>query len=252
MVDGVFASFLPNSGWRYMLGLAAVPSLIMFIGFRFFLPESPRWLVMNGFIDEARDILISVRDTDEEALSELREIEQVCLVMNNGNQEYDVDNSYNDDKGQGQGQDQEEQRNLYDYDNDDLLFTVENEKEDEDDFENDGNNDSNNNNHEGDLQLHGMHLQISTDNNANINSSDYGTTQEQLRHQRRRQQRPKAPSFFQNVSSMMKHAPTRRALVLGCGMMILQQLSGINTVMYYAASIYEMSGFEGTSYFFYK
>lgn len=44
--------------------------------------------------------------------------------------------------------------------------------------------------------------------------------------------------------SPFSHAPTRRALKLGCGLMFLQQFAGINTVMYYAASIYEMSGFS--------
>jgi len=44
--------------------------------------------------------------------------------------------------------------------------------------------------------------------------------------------------------SVFSDAPTRRALTLGCGLMLLQQFAGINTVMYYAASIYEMSGFE--------
>lgn len=41
---------------------------------------------------------------------------------------------------------------------------------------------------------------------------------------------------------MIYHKPTRNALYVGCGLMILQQFSGINTIMYYAATIYEMSG----------
>jgi SP family myo-inositol transporter-like MFS transporter 13 len=46
-----------------------------------------------------------------------------------------------------------------------------------------------------------------------------------------------------SVAEMLSHPPTRRALTLGCGIMLLQQFAGINTVMYYAASIYEMAGF---------
>lgn len=41
--------------------------------------------------------------------------------------------------------------------------------------------------------------------------------------------------------------PIRRAVTLGCGLMLLQQLSGINTVMYYSASIYNMAGFGDTA-----
>lgn len=41
---------------------------------------------------------------------------------------------------------------------------------------------------------------------------------------------------------ILRHAPTRRALIVGCGLQMFQQLSGINTVMYYSATILQMSG----------
>nr|XP_013802011.1 PREDICTED: proton myo-inositol cotransporter-like [Apteryx mantelli mantelli] len=43
---------------------------------------------------------------------------------------------------------------------------------------------------------------------------------------------------------MLTYPPTRRALVVGCGLQMFQQLSGINTVMYYSATILQMSGVQ--------
>ncbi|CAM9099722.1 unnamed protein product, partial [Hapterophycus canaliculatus] len=40
------------------------------------------------------------------------------------------------------------------------------------------------------------------------------------------------------VMGLLEDPRIRRALVLGCGLQLLQQLSGINTVMYYSASIF--------------
>ncbi|XP_065812981.1 proton myo-inositol cotransporter isoform X3 [Labrus bergylta] len=44
------------------------------------------------------------------------------------------------------------------------------------------------------------------------------------------------------IMKILRHGPTRRALVVGCGLQMFQQLSGINTVMYYSATILQMGG----------
>lgn len=61
-----------ENNWRWMLSLEALPAVLYFT-FLFFIPESPRWLVMNGFKEEAIRVLSSVRDT-EEATNEINVI----------------------------------------------------------------------------------------------------------------------------------------------------------------------------------
>ena len=172
MIDGIFVTIMPVNGWRFMLGLASVPSIIMFVGF-LTLPESPRWLATKGRNEEAFDVLKTVRNSDREAEDERNDIVGSVTPEETG--------STDDDDGQ---------------------------------------------------------------------------------------------SFLSQVSEMLSNRPTRRALVLGCGIMLLQQLSGINTVMvsavclvvlqassaflfssthffqYYAASIYQMSQFSGKQQLF--
>ena len=53
---------------RYMLGLAGIPSFILFIGF-IFMPESPRWLISSQQEEKARRVLQTMRgqlDIEEE------------------------------------------------------------------------------------------------------------------------------------------------------------------------------------------
>ncbi|OAL27292.1 hypothetical protein AYO22_03567 [Fonsecaea multimorphosa] len=45
-----------NTSWRVLFGLQAVPTLVMGI-FSFWMPRSPRWLVMKGHYDEAKSVL---------------------------------------------------------------------------------------------------------------------------------------------------------------------------------------------------
>jgi SP family galactose:H+ symporter-like MFS transporter len=66
---GIVISYLvdyaltPINGWRYMLGLAVIPAVILLIAMTF-MPNSPRWLASNGKIDNARTTLIKVRKKD--------------------------------------------------------------------------------------------------------------------------------------------------------------------------------------------
>jgi sugar porter (SP) family MFS transporter len=71
LVDYALAGAAGN--WRWMLGLGAVPGLILFLGM-LGLPESPRWLAGEGRLDEARLALLRMRNPAEaEAeLSQLR------------------------------------------------------------------------------------------------------------------------------------------------------------------------------------
>ncbi|EGQ3124897.1 sugar porter family MFS transporter [Staphylococcus pseudintermedius] len=59
---GILASYLVNyafapiEGWRWMLGLAVVPSVILMIGV-IFMPESPRWLLEKRGEKATRDVM---------------------------------------------------------------------------------------------------------------------------------------------------------------------------------------------------
>ncbi|KAI9192437.1 hypothetical protein LWI28_022925 [Acer negundo] len=67
-------SGLPNNlNWRIMLGLAAVPAIAVGFGV-IAMPESPRWLVTQGKLEEAKRVLIKVSNTTQEAESRLAEI----------------------------------------------------------------------------------------------------------------------------------------------------------------------------------
>lgn len=48
------------SDFRYMFGVAAIPSIIQFVAFMF-MPESPRWLIIKERPNEARTVLRRLR-----------------------------------------------------------------------------------------------------------------------------------------------------------------------------------------------
>ena len=59
-------AFASSGGWRWMLGLGALPGLIL-AGGMLALPESPRWLAGHGHIADARRALQALRGSYERA-----------------------------------------------------------------------------------------------------------------------------------------------------------------------------------------
>ncbi|MCD7035817.1 sugar porter family MFS transporter [Metabacillus sp. GX 13764] len=70
-------AFSASEGWRWMLGLAIVPSLILLAGVAF-MPESPRWLIKKKREDEARKVMELTRNKQEieKELKEMKETEK--------------------------------------------------------------------------------------------------------------------------------------------------------------------------------
>jgi SP family galactose:H+ symporter-like MFS transporter len=72
-----------NETWRLMLGMIAIPALVMFVGV-LFLPESPRWLVLNGMKEKASAVFKKLHLDDAEIEAEVREIEESTKIPQKG------------------------------------------------------------------------------------------------------------------------------------------------------------------------
>src|SRR5437588_3953164 len=83
IVCGILAAFVVNAilassgDWRLMLGLAAVPSLVLLVGM-LFMPETPRYLVHAGEEDTAHEVLEELPGDEPpaERIGEIREVEE--------------------------------------------------------------------------------------------------------------------------------------------------------------------------------
>jgi sugar porter (SP) family MFS transporter len=76
IVDYLLSGLPATMAWRLMLTMAAVPALILFFGV-LKLPESPRFLIKNNKLDEARRVLSYLRPK-ETLDSEIKQIQEAA------------------------------------------------------------------------------------------------------------------------------------------------------------------------------
>lgn len=75
IVTGIFVAYITNflfvgmgdAAWRWMLGIMIIPAGVFAILLRF-IPESPRWLVLNNRDEEARKVFLKTGETNALAL----------------------------------------------------------------------------------------------------------------------------------------------------------------------------------------
>lgn len=70
--------------WRSMLGMAAIPSMLFFV-IIFFIPESPRWLILKKREEKSFAILKNIYGSDQMAKYELNETKSVLGNENKAN-----------------------------------------------------------------------------------------------------------------------------------------------------------------------
>jgi len=81
ITTGILVAFLSDlafsstGSWRWMLGVIAIPGLLFLVGV-FFLPDSPRWLMMRGRKPDAIKVLKRLRGDDGIVNHEIADIEE--------------------------------------------------------------------------------------------------------------------------------------------------------------------------------
>ncbi|EEB9694652.1 sugar porter family MFS transporter [Salmonella enterica subsp. enterica] len=81
--ENVRGAFSYSGNWRAMLGVLALPAVLLII-LVVFLPNSPRWLAQKGRHIEAEEVLRMLRDTSEKARDELNEIRESLKLKQGG------------------------------------------------------------------------------------------------------------------------------------------------------------------------
>ena len=80
ITTGIVVAYLADyalsgiQGWRYMFALAAIPSILLTVAM-WCLPDSPRWLISQSRVNQARQVLLRAR-TDPDVNPEIADIQK--------------------------------------------------------------------------------------------------------------------------------------------------------------------------------
>ncbi|CAL5329131.1 unnamed protein product [Camellia sinensis] len=74
-----FSKLPTHLGWRFMLGIGAIPSVFLAVGV-LAMPESPRWLVLQGRLGDAKRVLDKTSDSKAEAQLRLADIKEAAGI----------------------------------------------------------------------------------------------------------------------------------------------------------------------------
>lgn len=89
ITSGILLAFISDAllayshAWRWMLGIVAIPGALFLIG-AFFLPNSPRWLMLKGKREAALSTLTELRGSVELAQREVNDIAQQTSARQRG------------------------------------------------------------------------------------------------------------------------------------------------------------------------
>lgn len=76
-----------NNGWRGAVGISMLPPILQFLAFLFFLPDTPRFLVMKGQISQAHKVLLKIYPdaTEEQVSSSIKEFQEMNRALPGNN-----------------------------------------------------------------------------------------------------------------------------------------------------------------------
>ena len=99
-----FAAFEPTNetflGWRLMLAMGALPSGAVFVFSMWFMPETPRWLVMKDRMDEAKLVIERINKKTVSSGQIANVSDKVAEMPNSPQQdEVNTNNDKSDDTG---------------------------------------------------------------------------------------------------------------------------------------------------------